>query len=88
MEVQCGACNKLFRVSDDKITGRGIKFPCTRCGEYVRITQEDLQNYTMSRSTVSVLDLFEPKPGRPTAPLSPETEGPVSKETPPRPGMQ
>ena len=83
MEVRCGACNKLFRVSDDKITGRGIKFPCTRCGEYVRITQEDLQNYTLSRSTVSVLDLFEPKPSPLTAPLSPETEGPVSKETPP-----
>jgi len=85
MEVRCGACNKLFRVSDDKITGRGIKFPCTRCGEYVKITQEDLQNYTLSRSTVSVLDLFEPKPSPPTAPLLPETEtgGPVSKETPP-----
>ncbi len=82
MEVRCGACNKLFRVSDDKITGRGIKFPCTRCGEYVRITQEDFQNYTLSRSTVSVLDLFEPKPSPPTAPLPPETEGPVSKEAP------
>lgn len=83
MEVRCGACNKLFRVSDDKITGRGIKFPCTRCGEYVRITQEDLRNYTLSRSTASVLDLFEPKPSPSTAPLSPETEGPVSKETRP-----
>jgi len=82
MEVRCGACNKLFRVSDDKITGRGIKFPCTRCGEYVRITQEDFQNYTLSRSTVSALDLFEPKPSPPTVTLSPETEGPVSKETP------
>ena len=81
MDVRCGACNKLFRVSDDKITGRGIKFPCTRCGEYVRITQEDFQNYTLSRSTVSGLDLFEPKPSPPTAPLSPDTEGPVSKET-------
>jgi zinc-ribbon domain len=82
MEVRCRACNKLFRVADDKITGRGIKFPCTRCGEYVRITQEDFQNYTLSRSTVSVLDLFEPKPSPPTAPLSTESEGLLSKETP------
>jgi len=83
MEIRCGACNKLFRVSDDKITGRGIKFPCTRCGEYVRITQEDLQNYTLSRSTVSDSGLFEPKPIPPTAPLSTDTEVPVSKDTPP-----
>jgi hypothetical protein len=81
MEVRCGACNKLFRVSDDKITGRGIKFPCTRCGEYVRITQEDLQNYTLSRSTVSVPDQFEPKPSPPKEALSPEIEGTVAKET-------
>jgi len=86
MEVRCGACNKLFRVSDDKITGRGIKFPCTRCGEYVRITQEDFQTYTLSRSTVSVPDLIKPQPGPATAPLSPETGGPVFKETDPLAG--
>lgn len=79
MEVRCGACNKLFRVSDDKITGRGIKFPCTRCGEYVKITQEDLQNYTLSQSTVSALDLFEPKAGPAAAPLSAEAAHAVAE---------
>ena len=40
MDIRCGKCNKLFRVSDDKITGKGIKFACSRCGEAVKITRE------------------------------------------------
>jgi len=71
MEVRCKKCNKLFRVSDDKITGTGIKFPCTRCGEYVRITREDFEHYTLSRNAEAVPDLFEPKP-KPAEPLWPE----------------
>ena len=70
MEIRCGSCNKLFRVSDDKVTGKGIKFACTRCNEYVRITREDFENYTLSQSTVSVLDMFEPKPKPSAEPVS------------------
>lgn len=81
MEVRCGGCNKLFRVSDDKITGTGIKFPCTRCGAYVRITRQDLEHYTLSQSAVSVLDLFEPKPKPATPPVLPEASGSVPEET-------
>lgn len=77
MEVRCGKCNKLFRVADDKITGTGIKFPCTRCGTYVRITHEDLEQYTVSHSAVSFLDRFEPKP-------SPEAAEPAAMETVPQ----
>jgi hypothetical protein len=80
MEVRCGACNKLFRVSDDKITGRGIKFACTRCGEYVKITQQDFQNYTLSRNTASALDQLASKTGAAAVPPTPETEVPVSSE--------
>lgn len=62
MEVRCGNCNKLFRVSDDKISGRGVKFVCTRCGEYVRITMEDFSTYALSKTAVSALDLFGSTP--------------------------
>ena len=62
MEIRCEKCNKLFRVSDDKITGKGIKFACSRCGEAVRITREEFETYTLSKTTVSALDMFEPKP--------------------------
>src|SRR5512147_2360766 len=60
MEVRCGKCNKLFRVSDDKITGRGVKFSCTRCGESVKITREAFENYSLAQSSVSALDLLKP----------------------------
>ncbi len=67
MEVRCGNCHKLFRVSDDKISGKGVKFVCTRCGVYVRITIEDFSTYTLSKSAVSPLDLFENKPRQATS---------------------
>jgi predicted Zn finger-like uncharacterized protein len=79
MEVRCEKCNKLFRVSDDKITGAGIKFPCTRCGAYVKITRGDFEHYTLSHGAVSVLDLFEAKPA--PASLSPEVVEPAAGET-------
>jgi len=82
METRCGSCNKLFRVSDDKITGTGIKFPCTRCGEYVKITKQDFEHYTLSLTAVSVLDMFEPKPKPVKPPVLPAAE-PVSRETVP-----
>lgn len=72
METRCGKCNKLFRVSDDKITGKGVKFACTRCGEYVRITKEEFERYNLSRTTVSALDMLEPKPKPGAAPLPPD----------------
>lgn len=62
MEVRCGSCNKLFRVADEKITGTGVKFSCTRCSEYVKITHEDFEQYVLSQSAASALDLFVPKP--------------------------
>jgi zinc-ribbon domain len=75
MEVRCGSCNKLFRVSDDKITGKGIKFACTSCGASVQITKEDFEHYTLSKATVSTLDLFKPapKPKPPQAAPVPES---------------
>jgi predicted Zn finger-like uncharacterized protein len=83
MEVRCKKCNKLFRVSDDKITGTGIKFPCTRCGEYVRITREDFEHYTLSRNAEAVPDLFELKPKPAESPLWPETAtAPSEHESP------
>ncbi len=41
MDIRCGSCNKLFRVADDKISGRGIRFKCSRCGEIITVTRDD-----------------------------------------------
>jgi predicted Zn finger-like uncharacterized protein len=83
MEVRCGGCNKLFRVSDDKITGSGIKFKCTRCGEYVAITREAFDEYSLSQGGGSAL----PAPEPPAAPKPPAFEMPPAThvEEPVRP---
>lgn len=73
MEVRCGKCNKLFRVSDDKITGRGVKFSCTRCGESVKITREAFEEYSLAQSAVPAPDMFKPK-AIPAVEPAPETE--------------
>ena len=60
MEIRCGSCNKLFRVADEKITGAGIKFACTRCGNYVKITRQDFEQYNLSKVAAPVPPTFEP----------------------------
>jgi len=62
MDVRCGSCKKLFRVSDDKITGSGVKFKCTRCSEYVRIKKEDFEQYQLSQAAAAALQAPEVKP--------------------------
>ena len=60
MEIRCGSCNKLFRVADEKITGTGIKFACTRCGNYVKITRQDFEQYNLSKAAAPIPPAFEP----------------------------
>ena len=56
MEVRCGSCSKLFKVSEDKISGAGIKFACSKCGSVVKITREDFEKHLLSRVTEPVRD--------------------------------
>jgi len=94
MEVRCGKCNKLFRVSDDKITGPGIKFACSRCGEYVKITQAGFEQYNLSQATASVLagpsaNKFPPHDQAPPAFVKPTpAPGPAPAPTPVQPKPQ
>lgn len=53
VEVRCSGCNKLFRVSDDKITGSGVKFKCSRCGETVKIARSDFEQYKTALSSLA-----------------------------------
>ena len=76
MEVRCTGCNKLFRVSDDKITGAGIKFACSRCGIAVKITSEQFEQYRLSAEAASLLASFQPKPPKSAAPAVPEPARP------------
>ncbi len=95
MEIRCGGCSKLFRVSDDKIIGKGIKFSCTKCGETIKITREDFENYTLSQTAVTALDQFQSKaklapasgvearPAEATAAIQPAISESRPPETPP-----
>ena len=49
MEIRCGSCNKLFRVADEKIAGNGIRFKCSRCGQVITITKDDLEMDLLAR---------------------------------------
>jgi zinc-ribbon domain len=81
MDIRCGKCNKLFRVADEKITGRGIKFSCTQCGDTVKITREDFNTYTLSKTAISVLDMFEPKPKLDASSILEPTKAKSTKKT-------
>ena len=90
MEVRCGSCNKLFRVSDDKITGTGIKFACSRCGEYVKIAKQDFEQYNLTKAAAPapaaapVLDAVGlGKAAVEQRPVKPETPPVFVKPTPP-----
>lgn len=61
MEVRCSACEKLFRVPYAKISGKGVKFACTRCGTAIKITREEFEQHLLSQATLSALDLAVPK---------------------------
>jgi DNA-directed RNA polymerase subunit M/transcription elongation factor TFIIS len=68
MEVRCGSCSKLFHVSEDKITGSGIKFACSKCGNPVAITRRVFEQY------------FEPNKTEPALPLpTPAVQEPLIK---------
>ncbi len=69
MDIRCGSCNKLFRVADDKISGRGIRFKCSRCGEVITVTRDDAA---------------APAPGPAIPPQAPP-ESPTVKVPPPAP---
>jgi phage FluMu protein Com len=93
MEIRCGSCNKLFRVADEKITGSGIKFACTRCGEYVKITRDDFERYNLSKAASPAHATFEPTaPAATLETAQPEATGresapvvPVKGSEPPGP---
>jgi hypothetical protein len=55
MEVRCGSCNKLFRIADEKISGSGIKFSCSKCRGTVKITREEFERYLQLKTAEPVL---------------------------------
>lgn len=69
MDIRCGSCTKLFRVGDEKIAGKGIRFKCSRCGEVITITKQDLEMDLLAREggdeVPAVQQPVPPPPPRP-----------------------
>jgi DNA-directed RNA polymerase subunit M/transcription elongation factor TFIIS len=81
MDVRCKTCDKLFRVPDEKISGKGIKFSCTRCGDYVVISKEEVEQDAFAKTSAAVSGQSEPTPTLNQKPLVAEQEMPTQKPT-------
>ncbi|MDH4163220.1 MAG: zinc-ribbon domain-containing protein [Nitrospirota bacterium] len=80
MDIRCGSCSKLFRVADEKIAGKGVRFKCSRCGEMVTVTKDEFELDKMARDEAAVESAVPPP-----APPVPLAAGPGEATMPPQP---
>lgn len=79
MDIRCSSCSKLFRVADEKIAGKGIRFKCSRCAETITVTKEDFEREKASREA-AVAATGEPVPPAPSAPAAAIAQEPPPQE--------
>ena len=80
MDIRCGSCSKLFRVADEKIAGKGIRFKCTKCGEVITITKQDFEMDLLAREGGNeVTAVLQPTPAA-TPPQPSPTPSPPEPE--------
>lgn len=75
MDIRCPSCKKLFRVADEKIAGKGIRFKCSKCAEIITITKDDFEIDLLARGAEATVPVPQqpPKPAtRPSPPTAPE----------------
>ena len=85
MDIRCGSCSKLFRVADEKIAGKGIRFKCSKCAEIITITKDDFEMDLLAREGEAAEQTPEPAT-RTSPPTSPEPAiKPVSPQPVPTP---
>ena len=89
MDIRCGSCSKLFRVADEKIAGKGIRFKCSKCGEVITVTKQDFEMDVLAREGDAAPAAAQPPKPRPSAPTpsppaAPPAE-PVAREYKPPP---
>ncbi len=85
MDIRCPSCSKLFRVADEKISGKGIRFKCSKCAEVITITKDDFEMNLLAREG----DATEvpPRPAAQPAPPPKPRPAPVPP-APPIPGPE
>lgn len=74
MNIRCPSCSKLFRVADEKIAGKGIRFKCSKCAEVITITKDDFEMDLLARVAETAAPAAQPSaPAIKPAPPSPST---------------
>ncbi len=81
MNIRCPSCSKLFRVADEKIAGKGIRFKCSKCAEVITITKDDFEMDLLARETETVAPAAQPSapalkpvPPSPSPPPTPQSK--------------
>lgn len=85
MDIRCPSCSKLFRVADEKISGKGIRFKCSKCAEIITITKDDFEMDLLAREAETVEQVPQQRPEPATRPSPPTAPGPSITPVPPRP---
>lgn len=62
MDIRCPSCSKLFRVADEKISGKGIRFKCSKCAEIITITKDDFEMDLLAREDKAVEPVSQQQP--------------------------
>jgi len=88
MNIRCPSCSKLFRVADEKIAGKGIRFKCSKCAEVITITKDDFETDLLAREAETAAPASQPsapalKPA-PPSPSAPPTPQPKAQEYKPQ----
>ncbi|MFO0594212.1 MAG: zinc-ribbon domain-containing protein [Myxococcaceae bacterium] len=81
MIVKCEQCQTRFKIPDDKVTDKGVKVRCTKCGHTFRVTRDMAQPATATVPAVQV----PPQGADPFAKFGASPELPPNEVT--RPGV-
>ncbi|MBS1242435.1 MAG: zinc-ribbon domain, partial [Nitrospirae bacterium] len=80
MNIRCPSCSKLFRVADEKIAGKGIRFKCSKCAEVITITKDDFEMDLLAREAETIAPTAQPSapalkpvPPSPSPPPTPQS---------------
>jgi predicted Zn finger-like uncharacterized protein len=87
MDIRCKTCSKLFRIADEKIAGKGIRFKCSQCGEVITVLKEDLERDRMARETAAGAAATRPEP-QPQSQPQPQPRPAIPPTPPAAPSLQ
>ncbi|MGE5662758.1 MAG: DUF3426 domain-containing protein [Deltaproteobacteria bacterium] len=87
MIIECGSCNSRFRLDESRITGRGARVRCRKCGEPITVMKADAAGReepslapdgfdlrSIVREAMEAPESREPQADEPAGPAGPEPD--------------